>query len=303
MDQSIPWEHYRSLLGVLEQGSLSGAARTLGLTQPTLGRHIAALEVRLGQALFTRSPGGLRPTAAALALLPQAQAMASIAAALERSARSQGQAPEGGLRGVVRLTASEVVGVELLPPLLAQLRQQQPGLQIELLLSNEIQDLLNREADIAVRMSAPQQEQLLARRLGRVVLGLHAHPRYLAARGEPRTLDDLQAQGHSLIGYDRPSVFLRRIVQRWPALERERFALRSDSDLAQLALIRAGAGIGVCQLALARREPHLQRLLPQAFELGLDTWLTMHADLRANPICRLAFDLLAQGLTELLEPT
>jgi DNA-binding transcriptional LysR family regulator len=294
MDSTIPWEWYRSLLAVLDEGSLSGAARALGLTQPTLGRHVAALEAALGQVLFTRSPGGLRPTEAALALRPDAQAMRNTAAALERTARSQGLTSAGGVRGVVRVTASEVIGVEVLPPLLAQLRQAHPGLVIELVLSNQLQDLLNREADIAVRMTPPQQEALVARQVGVVELGLHAHECYLAHRAEPQSLQDLA--GHSLIGFDRPTAWLRELSRRHPDLRRERFALRSDSDLALLALLRAGAGIGVCQVPLAQRDPALRRLLAAEFSLPLPTWVTMHEDLRASPACRAVFDALVEGL-------
>lgn len=286
----IEWELYRSFLGVLREGSLSGAARVLGMAQPTVGRHIAALEAALGLALFTRSPNGLLPTEAALALQPHARAMESTAAALERTAASYGD----GVRGVVRVTASEVIGLEVLPPVLARLRGRHPELRIELLLSNEVQDLLQREADVAVRMARPSQEQLVARRVGAVELGLHASSGYLARYGTPASLDDLG--GHALIGYDRPTPFVRAGLKRWPQFARERLALRTDSDTAQLALIRAGAGIGVCQVALARRAPQLVRVLPDAFSLPLETWVTMHEDLRDSPRCRVTFDALVEAL-------
>lgn len=166
----IGWELYRSYLGVLEEGSLSGAARAMGIAQPTVGRHVDALEKALGVALFTRSQTGLLPTDAALALQPFAQAMSTSAAALKRAAESQGS----GIKGTVRITASEVMGVEVLPPIIAQLQSAYPDLKVELVLSNRVQDLLQREADIAVRMTQPKQEQLIARRVGQVNLGLHA---------------------------------------------------------------------------------------------------------------------------------
>lgn len=286
----IGWELYRSYLGVLEEGSLSGAARAMGIAQPTVGRHIDALEKALGVALFTRSQTGLLPTDAARALHPFAQAMHSSAAALKRAAESQGS----GIKGTVRITASEVVGVEVLPPILAQLQTRYPELKVELVLSNRVQDLLQREADIAVRMTQPKQEQLIARRVGQVDLGFHAHRAYLERRGTPQSLDDL-AQ-HALIGFDEESAFVRAARKGFTQWQRDAFALRTDSDVGQLALIRAGCGIGICQNALAARDPQLVHLLPDSFALGLETWLTMHEDLRNTPRCKVTFDALLQGL-------
>jgi DNA-binding transcriptional LysR family regulator len=290
MTTSIPWEYYRSLLAVLKHGSLSGAARALGITQPTAGRHIAALEKALGVTLFTRSQLGLLPTEMALALRPHAETMEHTAALIGRAASSQGQ----GVSGVVRIAASEVVGVEVLPAILARLRARHPGLIIELVLSNQVQDLLRREADIAVRMLRPRQEQLVARKVGEIALGLHAHADYLAQHGTPLVLADLAR--HAVIGYDEASPFVRNAGAAFQGFSRENFAWRCDSDLAQLALIRAGAGIGVCQAGLAARDPALRRVLPQAFSLPMETWITMHEDLRGSLHCRATFDALAEGL-------
>jgi DNA-binding transcriptional LysR family regulator len=290
MQSTITWELYRSFLGVLREGTLSGAARVLGVAQPTVGRHIAALEAGLGLALFTRSQAGLLPTEAALALRVHAEALESTAAALERTAASYGD----GVRGFVRVTASEVVGIEVLPGVLAALRERHPDLAIELVLSNTLQNLLHREADIAVRMTRPSQDQLVARRVGTIDCGLHASAAYLARRGTPATLDDLA--GHTMIGYDTMTPVVRAALARWPQLGREHVALRTDSDVAQLALLRAGAGIGVCQVPLARRTPALVRVLPEAFDLPFDVWITMHEDLRDSPRCRVTFDALADAL-------
>lgn len=290
MTSHIGWELYRSYLSVLQEGSLSGAARALGAAQPTVGRHVAALEKALGLALFTRSQLGLMPTEAALSLRSYAEAMSSTAAALKRAAESQGE----GVKGTVRVTASEVIGVEVLPPILAQLQDEHPGLKVELVLTNQVQDLLRREADIAVRMTQPKQEPLIARRVGKVELGLHAHKKYLQGRGTPRTVADLDS--HALIGFDQETPFLRAARKSLPAWHRDNFALRSDSDLAQLAMIRAGGGIGVCQVGLARRDAQLVRVLAKHFAVGLETWLTMHEDLRGSLRCKVAFDALLQGL-------
>ena len=292
MTSTIAWEWYRSFLGVLREGSLSGAARALDLTQPTVGRHVSALEAQIGQALFVRTPAGLLPTDAALALRPYAEVMDSTAAALERTARSHGD----GVRGVVRVSASEVVGVEILPPIVAALRERHPHLVVELVLTNKVQDLLRREADLAIRMTPPKQEQLIARRVGVIEIGLHAHARYLDARGEPASMQSLVDDGHALIGYDDQPPYVRALAQRYPQLERERLAIRADSDLAQLALIRAGAGVGTCQVGLARRDPAIRRVLAQAFSIPLETWITMHEDLRDSPRCRVVFEALVAGL-------
>lgn len=293
MNTSIPWEWYRTFLAVLQEGSLSGASRTLNITQPTAGRHIAGLEAALGQALFTRSQTGLLATDAALALQAHAEAMDNTARALERTAANFSR-NSTDLRGVVRVAASEVVGAEVLPPLIARLRQACPSIVIELMLSNRFQDLLHREADIAVRMVAPQQEQLIARRLGRIELGLHATDAYLIRQGRPATPEELD--GHALIGFDSATPLVRRALARYPRFQREVFAMRTDSDLAQLSLIRAGAGIGICQAPLADGIIPLQRVLAADFSLYLDTWLVMHEDLRHSPACKRVFNFLAEGL-------
>jgi len=292
MTSTIGWELYRSFLGVLREGSLSGAARALGITQPTVGRQVAALEQALGVVLFTRSQLGLMPTELALALRSYAEAMESTAASLERAASSQGE----GVRGVVRVSASEVIGVEVLPPIVARLREQHPALKVELVLTNRVQDLLRREADIAVRMLRPRQEQLVARRIGLIGVGLHARKDYLSRHGTPRNVGELA--GHSIIGYDQATAFIRSAGKSLPGLSRDVFSVRTDSDLAQLALIRSGAGIGMCQVALARRDAELQRVLAKPFTLQLETWVTMHEDLRNSPRCRATFDALVEGLTE-----
>jgi DNA-binding transcriptional LysR family regulator len=292
MTSEIGWELYRSFLGVLKEGSLSGAARALGITQPTVGRHIASLEKALGTALFTRSPTGLLPTDSALALRTYAESMESTAAALERAATSQGD----GVRGVVRITASEVIGVEILPPIITRLHAQHRELKVELVLTNRVQDLLRREADIAVRMIHPRQQSLVARRIGSVEIGLHATREYLDLHGTPRNTAEL-AQ-HAIIGFDQPTAFIRAAGKSLPAFNRDIFSLRTDSDLAQLALIRCGAGIGLCQVPIARRSASLVRLLPRQISLPLEIWITMHEDLRARAGCRVTFEALVAGLSQ-----
>lgn len=288
MAQEPGWELYRSFLAVARERSLSGAARALSLTQPTIGRHIDALEDALNAPLFTRSQAGLLPTAAGAALVPYAEAMASAASALVRAA--SGEAEEE--RGAVRITASEMIGGEVLPPILAAFREQHPAVDVELVLSNRSEDLLRRDADIAVRMVKPTQSALMAKKLGILQLGLHAHPRYLQVHGSPSSLDELRQ--HPLIGYDSAAS-----VRRLPALgirvSREMFAFRCDSDLGQYAALRAGFGIGVCQVALAKRDK-LMPVLPGALDFQLGVWVVMHKDLKTSRRMRLMFDHLALHL-------
>jgi DNA-binding transcriptional LysR family regulator len=195
------WELYRSFLAVMREGSLSGAARALGMTQPSLGRHMRELESTLGAVLFVRSPQGLTPTELARELVPHAEAMASASAALRRAA----SAGRDEISGAVRISASVVIGAEVLPPILTAFRERHPGIVIELVLSNQTTDVLRRDADIAIRMVQPAQEALVARHIGRVMLGLFAHRRYLDTQGRPGTLAELA--GHALIGFDTESPY------------------------------------------------------------------------------------------------
>jgi DNA-binding transcriptional LysR family regulator len=283
------WELYRSFLAVMRERSLSGAARRLKLTQPTIGRHVDALEAALGVALFTRSQAGLIASQAALELVPFAETMDSAASALRRVASGEERAE----RGAVRVTASEMVGAEVLPPLLAEFREQYPRIDAELVLSNRVGDLLKREADIAVRMVQPRQSALLAKKLGSVKLGLHAHPRYLQRHGAPRSLSELQ--GHALVGFDTVSSARSLPRLSGQVLSRELFGFRCDSDLGQYAAIRAGFGVGVCQLGLAKRDG-LTAVLPGAFAWELGVWLVMHKDLKASRRVRLMFEHLGAGI-------
>jgi DNA-binding transcriptional LysR family regulator len=285
------WETYRSFLAVMTKGSLSAAARKLALTQPTLGRHVDQLEEDLGVPLFTRSQAGLIPTQAARELLPHAQAMASAADALVR-ASSGADAEE---RGTVRLTASVVVGGEVLPPILTSFHEKHPHIAVELVLSDATQDLLRRDADIAVRMVRPTQEALVARKIGRIGLGLHGHRRYLEKHGIPKTLEEVAAH-HALIGYDKETPLVQSLRRMGLPLTRELFALRTDADLAQIAALRSGFGLTMCQLGIGRRDPDLVHLLPQGLRFEIEMWLAMHKDLRGTRRMRLLFDHLAEGL-------
>lgn len=284
------WDYYRSFLAVLEQGTLSGAARALGVAQPTVGRHMDALEKALGAALFTRSRSGFKPTETALALRPQAEAMAGLARALRRDAQAQGKT----VRGTVRISTSDIVGIEVLPPILAALGEAHPGLEFELVLSDALSDLINRSADIAVRMAEPAQGALVAQHVGTIPLGLFAHKRYLKRHPPPRTPAELV--GHRLIGFDQITPFIRTMMRRDPRLAELAFQIRADSNIAQLAAIRAAAGIGFCQVPIGVRDGDLVRVLAEAVSPSLPCFVAMHEDLRAVPRYRLVFQALVAEL-------
>lgn len=290
-EQDIDWNLYRSFLAVMREGSLSAAGRVLGLSQPSLGRHVDALEGALGASLFIRAPDGLRPTPLAHELLASAQAMSGAAQQAARLASGHQRQP----RGTVRLTASQIVGGQVLPDLLAPFMAQHPDIAIELVLNNRPDDLLKGEADIAVRMVKPTQQSLLARRIGRVDIGLFAHKRYIRSRGMPAQVSDLAH--HVLIGPDQDPFVAQMANRHSVPIDREMFVLRTDNDLAQMAALRAGIGIAGCHLAVGRQDPDLQEVLPEHITFHLDMWLVMHRDQNRNPSIKLLYRYLADALT------
>jgi DNA-binding transcriptional LysR family regulator len=283
------WGLYRTFLAVAREGSFSAAARSLGSTQPTVGRQIEALEKGLAVKLFARSQRGLVATAAGQALLPHAEAMAAAAAALHRGSSAATEEETG----TVRLTAGEHVGLEVLPAILANFAHQHPRIAIELSLSNRNEDLLQRDADIAVRMVRPTQKSLVARRIGTVKIALFAHRRYVRQHGLPKSPADLMH--HRLIGFDRDMHVLRTTGGAAAKLQAKDFSFRTDSIGAQMALLRAGLGITACQVGVARRDRHLVPVPGPVFER--EVWLAMHPDLRRTRRIRLLFDHLVDGLT------
>jgi DNA-binding transcriptional LysR family regulator len=290
------WTLYRSFLSVAETGSLSAAARALGLTQPTLGRHIADLEARLGTALFLRQARGLAPTEAALALIPAAQDMRAAAARLTLLAAGR----QESLAGTVRLTASRVVSHFLLPPMLARLRQAEPGIEIELVPSDTSENLLFREADIALRMYRPTQDTVVTRHLTDLPMALYATPDYLDRRGRPQSIADLA--GHDLIGMDRSDLMQRMIAFLGLPAPPERFPLRTDDQVVYWALVRAGCGIGGGQCIVGDADPLVERVAPFLQLPTLPVWLTAPEALRQNARIRRVMDHLAAEFRSLGKP-
>ena len=284
------WDLFQSLHAVLEAGTLSAAAKLRGLTQPTLGRHIETLEQKLGSPLFLRSPRGLQPTDLALELRPHLNEMAAAASAAVRDASGAADS----LVGSIRITASEIVGAEVLPPMLTVFREQHPGVIIELMLSNIADDLSRREADIAVRMTPPTQGALVARKVGEVSLGFYATAEYLERHGTPTSFEELET--HTLIGFDSPARGIKDLPGVNLPVSREIFTFRSDSDLAQLAATRAGFGIGVAQDSIGRRDG-LVRVMPEHTLFHLGIWIVMHENLKGSRRMRLMFDHLVDSFS------
>ena len=246
MNSLFDWSHVRSFLAVLEKGSLLAASRDLQLSQPTIGRHVAELESQLGLVLFDRNGRGLLPTEAAYHLAESARIMQSGADQLARNVLGA----DLGASGTVRITASQPVSCYVLPPLLAQMRLSLPDVQVELVASNEVSNLLRREADIAVRMVQPQQASIIARRVGKVTLRACAHQDYLRRRGVPRQPNDLLA--HDLIGGDRNDDTLKGFAAQGLVVGREQFAFRADDLIVVWQAVRAGLGVGFVSEHLIR---------------------------------------------------
>ena len=294
MPADFDWALVRSFLAALEHGSLLGAARALGASQPTLGRHITELEAQLGVVLFERTGRGLVPTAMALHLAEPARAMEAGAHGLARNVSGADTA----LAGSVRISASRPVAVQLLPPLLVRMRQALPAIQVDLVASDAVSNLLRREADIAVRMVQPEQASLVMRRVGKVSFGAYAHRDYLRRRGTPRQIADLAA--HELLGFDRDDSILQGFARFGLTLSREDFAFRSDDLVVYWQALRAGLGIGFVADHVARHESDVVPLLPMLKIPPLPVWLVVHREIRTNRRIRAVYDFLAQGVAAAL---
>jgi DNA-binding transcriptional LysR family regulator len=284
------WALIPSFLAALDRGSLMAAARVLETSQPTVGRHIGELESQLGVVLFERTGRGLVPTAHAHRLAEAARGMSGAADQLAR----QASGAQADTRGTVRISASQPVTCVLLPPVLLQLRETFPGIQVELVSSNAVSNLLQREADIALRMVRPEQTSLVAKRVGQVAIGAYAHRDYLRRRGTPRAPGDLLA--HDLVGNDRGTEIVRGFAAVGFTLQREDFAVRTDDLNAYHAAVNAGLGVGFLPRYAAPLNPDLVPLLPMLAIPPLPMWLVVHREIRSNPRIRQVWDFLAGAL-------
>jgi DNA-binding transcriptional LysR family regulator len=286
------WDLIRAFLAALDKGSLLGASRQLRTSQPTVGRQIAALEGQLGLVLFERTGRGLSPTAAALRLADSARAMESAAFELSREvAGSQGET-----LGSVRLSASQTIACYLLPPILATMRQHLPHIQIELVASNTVSNLLRREADIALRMVRPDQATLTAKRLGAIGLGIYASRRYLEQKPIPLSAADLLK--HQLIGEDQLDNIIKGATNLGLPLTREHFVLRSDDLIVQWQAVRAGIGIGFISDYLAASDPEVVRVLPELDIPAMPLWLVVHREIHSSRNIRNVFDYLGEAIEQ-----
>ena len=288
------WQLIPSFLAAHKHGSLLAAARALGISQPTVGRHVSQLEAQLGTPLFERTGRGLIPTPAAVRLADAARDMETGAHTLMRGAHQA----QTTLLGTVRISASQPMACCLLPKLLAQLRAEQPGILIELVVSNTVSDLLRREADVAIRMVRPTQSSLVARRIGQVGVIACAHRNYLARRGVPQEPADLL--GHELIGNDRVQDIHRGFAAMGHPVSPEQFALRTDDLMAYWAAVRAGLGIGFVAAYMLPGDPDVAVVLPKLPLPSLTCWLVVHREIRTSRRIRAVFDFLARELPPLL---
>ena len=281
------WTLIRSFLAVAEAGSLSSASRATGISQPTLGRHVQSIETALQVTLFTRTAQGQALTHAGQALLAPARAMQAAAADLTLTAKGHAT----GIEGTVRITASRVVSHVILPPILARLRADEPGIQIDLVPSDTSENLLFGEADIALRMYRPTQGDLVARHIADLPLGLYAARSYLDRRGRPTTPEELMR--HDFVGLDRGDQILQVMRRMGVEVTRSFFPVRCDDPLTYIELVRAGCGLGGLQRAIGDRDPLLERLTVLPDLPNLPVWLTAAPHLRQSPRLRRVWDALA----------
>lgn len=287
---SFDWNHARTFLAVVDEGSLSAAARKLGQTQPTVSRQIAALEDALNVTLFERTGRSVFLTEAGIELLDHVRAMASGANMVLLAASGQSQSVEGQ----VRITASDMMSAYVLPPILRGLSRMAPLLEIDVVADNSIGDLVRREADIAIRHARPDQPNLLTRRVRDEVMRFYASCAYLDVYGEPKT-DDLS--GHqiiSFVGVDRMLGYLRPVGLD---LTKANFRLSSSSQFVAWEMARSGLGMMIMTDRIAEKFPEFVAVLNEIEAFTIPTWLVAHRELRTSRRIRTVFDHLAGSLS------
>ncbi len=282
------WNRARAFLATAETGSLSAAAAALGLTQPTLSRQVEALERELGAVLFERAGRGLALTPDGRELLAHVRAMGLAAQQLSQGAHGLSQTIEG----VVRITTSEVYAAHLLPPVLARLRAEHPGIRLEVIATNRTLDLLRREADIAIRNATTTDPELVLRKLREDTARPYATPALLRRLGQPRRWQDLR--GAPFLGFIDNAPLAEALARLGAPAD---FPLRTDSHLVQWEWVKRGAGIGLITEAVGDAERRLRRVLPDLPPIRFPMWLVAHRQLRTSRRMRLVFDMLAESLS------
>jgi DNA-binding transcriptional LysR family regulator len=287
--QQLDWSLLASFLAVLDEGSLLAAAKQKKMAQPTLGRHIEELERQLGVSLFERTGRALVPTDMAFKLAVHARAMEDASNCLLQEVSSQSTE----LGGTVRITTSQSVAVYLMPKLMARMRDFLPEVQVELVSSNQIKNLLRREADIAIRMVRPTQGGLTARKLCDMPIAAYAHKSYLRKNGTPFKDDELFQ--HAMIGYDQDSSIIRGFKDNYSIdVAPNTFAFRTDDHIAYFEAVKAGLGIGFIAVYQGQQSIGLTRVLPKLKLPSLPVWLATHREIHGNPRIRKVFDFLAR---------
>ncbi|KIC21546.1 LysR family transcriptional regulator [Leisingera sp. ANG-Vp] len=286
------WNHIRAFLATAETGSLSAAARQLGLTQPTLSRQVAALEAQLGVLLFERLGRALALTEAGHELLAHSRKMGEAAQGLSIAATGQAQSIEG----TVRITASDMTSAYILPPVLQQLRQRAPKLTVDVVAANDIRDLMRREADIAIRHVRPEQPELIARLVQEATGHFYAAKTYLERRGRPSSLAELA--DHDFVSFGDAERMIGYLVPLGIPVTPGNFRIGSNSGLVAWELVRQGFGVTPMSDEVAAAAPEVERLVPGSDAITFPVWLTTHRELHTSRRIRLVFDLLAEFFAE-----
>jgi DNA-binding transcriptional LysR family regulator len=288
----LDWNQLRAFLETAETGSLSAAARKLGLTQPTLSRQVAAIEQRLGVTLFERVGKAMVPTSTGLDLLEHARTMGSAAEELALAATGRSQA----VAGLVSISASDGVAAYILSRAIHRIREAAPGIVVEVISSNAISDLRRREADIAIRHVSPDQPDLIARLIREATAGFYASEAWVAAHGHPHTAEE--AVAHDFIGVDRTGRFLEFLRSHGLPLTATNIPMYSENSVTAWEMLRQGLGIGVMMDEVARVTPGVVRVLEELAPIRFPIWLVTHRELRTARRIRVVFDLLAEHLSE-----
>ena len=289
---SFDWNQARAFLATVEEGSLSAAARALGVTQPTLGRQVAALEDRLDIVLFERVGRSLVLTQSGVELLDHVRAMCEAANAMSLTASGRSQTIEGR----VRITASDVMSAHILPAALKLVRDAAPLLEIDIVAANDIRDLQLREADIAIRHVRPEQPDLIARLVSDATARFYAHESYLDQRGRPRTLEDLS--NHEFVGFGNNERMIELLNPNGLSLSVDNFRVGSESGVVAWEMARSGLGVIIMSDEVAGDTPGMECVLPDMDPFVFPVWLTVHRELHTSRRIRLVFDLLAEFLTD-----
>jgi DNA-binding transcriptional LysR family regulator len=292
--QPPPWSLLNSFLHVADAGSLSAAARGGRISQPTLSRHVEALERQLGVPLFNRTGRGLKLTPAGMEVLSHARTMQEEAAAVATLASRRAVRIEG----TVRITTSEVLGTYVLPAILAALVAEHRDLVLDVRATDAVDNLLDGEADIALRVTKPAQNSLVGRNIGQLIIGAYAHEDYLRAHSVPKTREDLS--GHKFVGEASGNTIEAALRRLGLSITAEHFVIRTDSQALRWNAVCAGAGIGFIATIVGDTFAHqkVRRVLPDIAHV-LPLWIVARRDVRSLKRVRTVFDAIAAAVRQL----